>query len=204
MDRRTLLLRGCAFSIGLSSARAFALAREPVVGGPCEGCGWAFEGMPATLAPGARIASPREAGMPLVIDGVVSDRHGKPAADVIVYAYHTDNQGIYPRAATRHGALRGWARTDSHGHYRFETIRPRAYPARNVPEHVHMHVIEPGAGTYYIDELRFADDPLLTAANRRTEERGGTGLVMPARHADVWHARRDVSLGRNIPGYANH
>src|SRR6202008_1762611 len=106
---------------------------------------------------------------------------------------------IYPRAGNRHGTLRGWARTDAEGRYRFDTIRPRAYPSREVPEHVHMHVIEPGKGTYYIDELRFTDDPLLT--ERRTAERGGNGVVTAALRNGVWHAGRDVALGRNIPGY---
>jgi hypothetical protein len=62
-----------------------------------------------------------------------------------------------------------------------------------------MHVIHRGAGTYYIDDLRFLDDPLLTAANRRTGERAGKGLSMPVRRDGVWHARRDIVLGLNIP-----
>jgi protocatechuate 3,4-dioxygenase beta subunit len=157
--------------------------------------------MPAKLSPVTRIAPKTEAGAPLAIDGVVQDSRGAPAANVIVYGYHTNRGGIYPAAGNRHGTLKGWAITDAQGRYRFDTIRPGAYPGRTIPEHVHMHVIEPGVGTYYIDELRFLDDPLLTAANRRSDERAGNGLVMPARRDGAWHASRDITLGRNIPGY---
>jgi protocatechuate 3,4-dioxygenase beta subunit len=200
-DRRTLLFHGVALAAGLSPLRAFAASREPVIGGPCEGCDWVYDGMPATLASNARIAPATEPGASLVIEGVVSTPRGAPAAGVIVYAYHTDDSGIYPRARNQHGTLRGWARTDAQGRYRFDTIRPAAYPGRAVPEHVHMHVIEPGVGTYYIDELRFSDDALITAANRRSGERAGNGLVLPVRHDRTWQARRDIVLGRNIPGY---
>jgi protocatechuate 3,4-dioxygenase beta subunit len=64
-----------------------------------------------------------------------------------------------------------------------------------------MHLIERGVGTYYIDELRFSDDALITAANRRSDERAGNGLVLPVRRDGAWWARRDIVLGRNVPGY---
>jgi protocatechuate 3,4-dioxygenase beta subunit len=201
LERRTFLLQGCALSLGLASARALSAAREPVIGGACEGCDWVYEEMPSKLSSVARIAPTTEAGAPLAIEGAVQNASGAPVANVIVYAYHTNQGGIYPVARNRHGTLKGWAKTDSHGLYRFDTIRPGAYPGRNVPEHVHMHVIEPGAGTYYVDDLRFLDDPLLTGSNRRADGRAGNGLVMPVRRDGVWQARRDIVLGRDIPGY---
>ena len=94
--------------------------------------------------------------------------------------------------------------TDSLGHYRFITIRPGHYPQRNAPQHVHMHVIEPGFCTYYIASIHFDDDPLLSDATRRSEDagRGGSGLTHPTRGADsVWHVRRDIQLGAGVPGY---
>ncbi|MBC8026700.1 MAG: hypothetical protein H7Y89_11955 [Steroidobacteraceae bacterium] len=158
--------------------------------------------MPSKLSSIARIAPKSEAGVPLVIDGVVKNLLGAPCANVVVYAYHTNVEGMYPPARNRHGTLKGWALTDVQGRYRFDSIRPGAYPGRTIAEHVHMHVIEPGAGTYYVDSLHFLDDPLLTAANRATgEQRAGSGLVMPERRDGFWHARRDVVLGHNIPGY---
>jgi protocatechuate 3,4-dioxygenase beta subunit len=201
MDRRTLVSIGLALPVALASGREPAASREPVIGGPCEGCDWVYADIPAKLSSVARIAPTSEPGVPLIIEGVVKSARDAPVAKVIVYAYHTDRRGIYPAAGNRHGTLRGWATTDARGRYRFDTIRPGAYPGRNIPEHVHMHVIEPGAGTYYIDDLRFLDDPLLTEMNRRSFERAGNGLSMPVRRDDVWHARRDIALGLNIPGY---
>jgi protocatechuate 3,4-dioxygenase beta subunit len=147
----------------------------------------------------------------MIIDGVVRDRRGEAVAGIIVYAYHTDANGIYRplenapgTSARRHGQLRGWAVTDSLGRYRFITIRPGHYPQRNAPQHVHMHVIEPGCCTYYIGSIVFDDDPLLTDAARREAEadRGGSGLTSPTRDANgVWHVRRDITLGAGVPGY---
>lgn len=182
----------------------FVAAREQIIGGPCEGCENVFVGLPEQLTSETRIAPPDEPGEQLVLEGTVRGLDGEPAAGVIVYAYHTDAQGIYPRADTRHGRLRAWVKTDESGHYRFETIRPGAYPGRTVPEHIHMHVIEPGRVSYYIASVHFDDDPLLTPAEKRRAEtgRGGSALVRPERGADgVWHVRRDVVLGLEIPDY---
>jgi len=179
-------------------------ADEPVIGGPCEGCDRVFVGMPDRLTAVARIAPQDEPGEAMIIQGTVRDADGKPAAGIIVYAYHTDARGMYPRAETRHGRLRGWARTGADGRYRFDTIRPAAYPGRDIPRHVHMHVIEPGVGTYYIDDIVFSDDPLLTPSQRRQmmRGRGGDGLATPARDAaGAWHVRRDITLGLNVPGH---
>ena len=203
MHRRTLMLSGSVFVASLAMAQRDLTRREPVLGGPCEGCELVFEGMPEKLETVAQIAPRQEPGTPLDISGTVRTLQGATAAGIIVYGYHTNSQGIYPSAQTRHGALRGWAITDSTGYYSFHTIRPGAYPGRRIPQHVHMHVIEPGKGTYWIDELRFEDDPLIDNGNRSTDERGGRGLVMPKRLDGKWTARRDIVLGRNIPGYLN-
>lgn len=198
MDRRTILRRGAVLATGLALP-AFAARREPVLGGACEGCDWVFDGQPTALPPRARIAPEGEPGAAMTIEGKVTTARGKPAPGVIVYAYHTDQGGLYPPGDNRHGRLRAWVRTDAGGNYRFDTIRPGAYPSRDVAEHVHMHVIEPGLGTYYVDNLEFEDDPL--NPRRRGPERGGNGLMLPVRRDGVWQVRRDILLGRNIPGY---
>jgi protocatechuate 3,4-dioxygenase beta subunit len=175
----------------------------PVLGGPCEDCEIAQRGMPAEPGPVARIAPIGEPGEPMVLEGVVRSADGKPAAGIVVYGYHTNAKGRYPGRDARHGDLRGWARTGADGRYRFETIRPGAYPGRRDPQHIHLHVIEPGRGTYYIDDVLFADDPRLTPERRaRLAGRGGSGVTTPERDADgTWRVRRDIVLGRNIPGY---
>lgn len=198
MDRRSILRKSLALASVLPWSGMVG-AREPVIGGPCQGCEFVFDDLPENLAALARIAPAGEPGAPMVIEGVVTTAGGAVARDVIVYAYHTDAQGIYPPGRNAHGRLRGWARTDAQGRYRFDTIRPGHYPGRDVAEHVHMHVIEPGVGTYYLENLEFEDDPL--QSGRAGHQRGGRGLMRPSRRNGVWHARRDIVLGRNIPDY---
>lgn len=180
------------------------ITQESVIGAPCEGCDWAFVDMPEEIPSYTRIASDVEEGEPLSIEGTVYSPAGKPAPGIIVYAYHTNSKGIYPGAKVLHGRLRGWAMTDRHGRYRFDTIRPGPYPRRNTPQHIHMHIIEPGKGTYYIDNITFTDDPLLTPKNENQimESRGGSGETTPRRDKNgTWHVRRDIILGLNVPGY---
>ncbi|MGD8278636.1 MAG: hypothetical protein PVH00_11445 [Gemmatimonadota bacterium] len=204
----------CAILTGtwslLAQSGGQARSREPVIGGPCEGCEAVFQGLPDSLATHARIAPPDEPGEPMRIAGTVFDRQGRPASGVIIYAYHTNARGVYPPedrfrglAAYRHGRLRGWAVTDELGRYTFDTIRPASYPDQVLPAHVHMHVIEVGRCTYYIDSIHFDDDPLLTSAEAADAAgRGGSGVVHPSKDAGgVWSVRRDVRLGEGVPGY---
>ncbi len=139
------------------------------------------------------------------------DEFGNTIAGVIVYAYHTNADGLYPpddrfkgQAACRHGRLRGWVMTDDRGKYGFDTIRPAGYPDSDLPAHVHMHIIEVGRCTYYIDDLLFDDDPRLTQQKRLQLAlgRGGTGIAAPNRdQSDIWVVTRDIVLGEKIPGY---
>jgi len=194
---------GIAISIGFGFAPV-AGADEPVIGGPCEGCELVFVELPERIPSIGRIAPLNEPGDPLRIEGIVTGSDGRPSAGIIVYAYHTDASGVYPKGSTRHGRLRGWARTDDEGRYRFDTIRPGAYPGRSITQHVHMHVIEPAIATYWITSIEFSDDPLLTSGKRRVAAagRGGSGLVEPVRDdSGRWHVRRDIVLGLNIPDY---
>ncbi|MBX3410566.1 MAG: hypothetical protein KF859_11845 [Phycisphaeraceae bacterium] len=184
----------------------------PIVGLPCEGCEGVFQGLPGELTSHARIAPEGEHGQPLRIEGVVTNERGRPARGIIVYAYHTDAAGRYPPhpdfrsgAAADHGRLRAWAITDSAGRYRFDTVMPAPYPQHDTPRHVHMHIIEPGRCTYYIDDLLFADDPLLTPSRRAAlvGGRGGDGAVVePLRdESGTLIATRNIRLGAGISGY---
>ncbi len=203
--------RATVFGLLLAGTLSLGAAqRERVVGLPCEGCDAVFEGMPTTINTEGRLAPAGEPGRPLVVEGVVTTATGAAASGIIIYAYQTDAGGLYPPApslrgaAARHGRLRGWARTDSAGQYRFLTIRPGGYPNTDIPEHVHLHVIEPGRCTYYIDDVVFEDDPRLTARQRAAHGRGrgGSGSVRPTGSAAAgWNARRDIRLGAGINGY---
>ena len=174
------------------------------------GCTGPYEGMPAVIASHARIAPLAEPGEPLTITGRVTGPDGRPRGGIIVYAYHTNRLGIYPpavpprsQASNFHGQLRGWARTDADGRYVFETIRPGSYPNSKNPQHVHMHVIEPGCTTYPIKEVQFSDDPMrqqLSEQDRKSEE-NWTVVETPRKTAKGWEVTRDIRLGENVKDY---
>ena len=195
----------------LAATSAFAQRhREPVVGLPCEGCEAVFDGMPNQMNSRTRIAAKSEPGVPMIVVGKALNSQGQPQSGIIIYAYQTNAKGIYPESSAvrdfetrRQGTLRAWVRTDAAGRYAFDTIRPGSYPADDIPEHIHFHVIEPGCSTYYIDDIMFTDDPKLTPKQikRIAKNRGGNGISTPLRKDGVWYVIRDIHLGQNIPGY---
>lgn len=198
-----LLLAAC-------TQETLAQRSTPIVGGPCEDCQVALEGLPHRPPVIATLASQGEPGERLRLTGVVVDEAHRPREGVIVYAYQTDHSGNYPSstaplsdAAQRHGRLRAWAMTDADGTYTFLTIRPGGYPGSDLPQHIHMHVIEPGCATYYLDDVMFHDDPRLTPRfiAQLDVGRGGSGIVAPIMRDGVWHVRRDIILGYRIPDY---
>jgi protocatechuate 3,4-dioxygenase beta subunit len=209
-----LLVSACAMPDGaaLEPATPRHAPSVVLVGAPCEGCEAVFEQRPAALGASATIAGPEEPGERLVITGLVTDERGRPARNIVVYAYHTDANGLYPPApagtlgpaATRHGRLRGFVVTGDDGAYQFATIRPGGYPGSDTPEHVHMHVVEEGCH-YYIDDLMFRDDPRLTPEQQGAHSpgRGGPGIVTPMRTPDGgWIVHRDILLGAGIADHA--
>jgi protocatechuate 3,4-dioxygenase beta subunit len=181
--------------------------------GTCEGyCTGPYEGMPAQVPTGeARIAPRSEPGVPLTITGRALDADERPRAGVIVYAYQTDRQGLYPPAepprgaySNHHGRLRAWVRTDADGRYTFHTIRPGSYGGN--PEHIHMHVIESGCATYQIDDVVFGGEPnlerlLAIPTDKERKPAGGSGVVVLSGSESGWEGTRDIHLGRNVQGY---
>jgi protocatechuate 3,4-dioxygenase beta subunit len=186
--------------------------QDKKVGGPCEGCEAIYENSIAfeKLEPTVMLPEVSWDGKkPLGINGRVFQADGKtPAADVILYLYHTNEKGIYPKKgdekgwAKRHGYIRGWLKTNQKGEYKFGTLRPGSYPGRDEPAHIHVTVKEPGINEYYIDEFLFSDDPLLTEAKKKTlPDRGGSGIVKLVDVGNMYKGERNIYLGRNIPDY---
>ena len=147
-------------------------------------------------------------GRKLAISGVVYKADGTPAPNVIIYVYHTDQAGIYPKKGDetgrgkRHGYIRGWMKTNEKGEYKFFTLRPAAYPGREAPEHIHITIKEPDKNEYWIDEYLFDDDPLLTGKERKNcEDRGGSGIIKVKDVGNMLKAERNIYLGKNIPDY---
>jgi len=139
---------------------------------------------PATLGRTGRIAPPGEPGDPLVIHGRVVAPDGRaPVGDAVVFAYHTDREGLYapPGSPPHSWRLRGWARTDAQGRFEFQTIRPGSYPAGNQAAHVHFTVFTDG-GSFHGGALEFDDDPLIGADDRaRPNATGEFGTIREVR-----------------------
>lgn len=180
-----------------------------IVGGPCEGCEAIYDYGDKKLSStdtlsGFRILKPQ-----IKISGIVYKKDGKtPAENIILYAYHTNDKGIYPSNnqskgwEPRHGTLRGWVKTDSNGKYTFYTSRPASYPKTTIPQHIHFTVKEPDKNEYYIEDIYFEDDPNLTDNIRnKSNPRGGPGVVSLRDQRNIKEATRNIILGLNIPNY---
>jgi protocatechuate 3,4-dioxygenase, beta subunit len=181
---------------------------SPAVGGGCDGCELMFEGMPERINAMDTSIAWKATDRRMVISGTVYQSNGKiPAGGTIVYYYHTNREGRYAQGKAqvngkRHGELRGWVKTDANGNYKIFTCVPGAYPNRDIPAHVHMIVKEPGINEYYIDDIHFDDDPLLTTAVRRNNQsRGGSGVIMTDEKSGVTYVERNITLGLHIPNY---
>ncbi len=134
------------------------------------------------LGPVLRLAPAREPGKRMVVSGRLFATDGvTPLAGKHIGVYHTDASGNYGRdpRVPQWARLNGWLVTDPHGRFEIRTIRPGAYPQRNIPEHIHF-VIETAHGYDGSQELRFEDDPLVSRADVQTSRREGRfGQVRP-------------------------
>src|SRR5688572_18925919 len=193
-----------------SSNQKPVAANKIHVGGSCEGC----EAIHETQVPFDSLKSStwlpdwNEKGKKLAVSGVVYKADGTPASNIILYVYHTDQTGRYPKRGDekgwgkRHGYIRGWMKTNAKGEYQFFTLRPAAYPGREDPEHIHITIKEPDKNEYWINDFVFDDDPLLTDTQRkRSENRGGSGILKLKDVGNMFKAERNIYLGKNIPDY---
>jgi protocatechuate 3,4-dioxygenase, beta subunit len=180
------------------------------VGGGCDGCEIMFVGMPANISSADTSTGWAEIGQKVLVTGKVYKIDGRtPAPDVIIYYWHTDNNGYYSptngmdEKAKRHGHIRGWVKTDENGSYSIYTVRPAPYPNDNTPAHIHISIKEPAINNeYYIDEFVFDDDKLLTGEKRKAlENRGGSGILRVLISGDIQIAEHNIILGLNIPNY---
>jgi protocatechuate 3,4-dioxygenase beta subunit len=82
-------------------------------------------------------------GVPVWLDGVVTDVDGKPVRGAVVEIWQCDQQGHYHHPGDRgraDPAFQGFGRVSvgAAGEYRFRTIRPAAYSGRT--PHIHVKV----------------------------------------------------------------
>ena len=179
------------------------------VGGPCEGCEAIYEYGSKTLNAVDTLPGYLTAKEPLKITGTIFEKDGyTPAKDVILYAYQTNEKGVYPKKDSsqgwekRHGYIRGWIKTDASGKYTLYTFRPASYPNTTIPQHIHITIKESTKNEYFIDDFYFDDDPNLSDKTRnRSNFRGGSGIVKLKNVDSMLEAKRNIILGKNIPNY---
>lgn len=111
-------------------------------------------------------------GQRIVVTGRVLDRHGGPIPRTLIEIWQANAAGRYihrrdgwPGPLDPNFLGIGRCLTDDAGVYRFQTIRPGAYPWKNHanawrPAHIHFSLFGPAWGARLITQMYFADDPL--------------------------------------------
>lgn len=202
-----LLISAFFWSISCESQNTQKRAKTNVlVGGPCETCELIYEGTPEHMSNKDTSDAWNSENQKLQISGIIYDTKQKPAAGVILYYWHTNENGLYKRTNTenhRHGHLRGWVKTGTDGSYSISTIYPNPYPSQTESSHIHLLIKEPDLNNeYYIDAIVFDHDILLTKEVRNAADNfGGTGIVHLDRSGKIWTGKRDIYLGMNIKDY---
>jgi protocatechuate 3,4-dioxygenase, beta subunit len=179
------------------------LAGENVVQEDCNWCGTSEA--PENVGWRAVIPPKNEPGDKLIISGTVYLPDGKsPAKDAIIYVYHTNIEGVYPKRGDEkgngeyHGYLRGWMKTNSNGKYEFETIRPAPYHSHGgEPAHIHYTVQAEEYPEYWLTATWFANDPRVTDEYTKSVQRsGGFSNIINLTKDDqsVYRGTRDIIL----------
>lgn len=183
-----------------------------IVSDGCEGCEAVYESpvLFEKLSHNVTLPDYNEAGPKIDISGVVYLSDGvTPAPNVVLYLYHTDQNGYYSAKGNetgwgkRHGYIRGWLKTNDKGEYKFYTLRPAPYPNSSIPAHIHTFIKEPGKKEYWIEDYVFDDDKFVDEAYRkRAENRGGDGILkLIKKENGIYAAERNIVLGKNISNY---
>jgi protocatechuate 3,4-dioxygenase, beta subunit len=112
-------------------------------------------------------------GERIIVHGRVLDEDGRGVANTLVELWQANACGRYVHVVDQHPAPldpnftgAGRAVTDSHGHYRFVTIKPGAYPWGNHhnawrPAHIHFSVFGHSFLSRIVTQMYFPNDPLL-------------------------------------------
>ncbi len=198
----TVLISSCANSQNQDT--------PTLVGGPCEGCEAIFEYGDRKLTTTDTLPEFNTSGVKIKVEGTIYQPDGKEHAEnVILYVYHTNQEGLYaPKEVAqgwgkKHGYNRGWVRTDKNGRYTIYTVKPAPYPNSSIPAHIHYTILEPNGKYYWLDSSYFEGDSLLTdkEINPDSPRGGSSGLLIFRKEGNLLVGTRDIILGKNIPGY---
>ena len=145
------------------------------------------------------IASSREPGDRLLVEGRVVGSDCQPVAGAIVDVWQADRDGNYDQTSTDY-RLRGRMRTDTDGRFAFESIRPGHYPLGNSMRPAHLHVIVEGAAFPQVTtQIYFTGDPFLSPNDPcgGSCDSGDPDRIIDLAQADMngvtrWHGNVDL------------
>jgi protocatechuate 3,4-dioxygenase beta subunit len=112
-------------------------------------------------------------GERIIVEGRVLDENGRPQPNTLIEIWQANAAGRYIHHNDDHLAPMdpnffggGRCVTDDQGRYRFQTIKPGAYPWGNHanawrPNHIHFSLFGPSFATRLITQMYFPGDPLL-------------------------------------------
>jgi protocatechuate 3,4-dioxygenase beta subunit len=141
-------------------------------------------------------------GERIVVAGRLLDEDGRPVRHAMVELWQANAAGRYDHPGDTHDAPldpnfsgQGRVFTNAEGWYRFQTIKPGAYPWRNHanawrPNHIHFSLHGAGMAQRMVTQMYFPGDPLLAldpifnatpdaAARARLISSFDLGLTMP-------------------------
>jgi len=112
-------------------------------------------------------------GERIIVAGRVIDEDGRPVRHTLVEIWQANAAGRYHHSRDNHPAPldpnfigAGRILTDDEGRYRFQTIKPGAYPWRNHhnawrPAHIHFSLFGLAFAIRLVTQMYFPNDPLI-------------------------------------------
>ena len=163
--------------------------------------------MGPTVADFAKYNDGEAVGERIVVTGQVRDEDGRPVPNAVVEIWQANAAGRYAHPIDQHDAPldphflgSGRVTTGDDGTYRFQSIKPGAYPWKNHhnawrPNHIHFSLFGPGVATRLITQMYFPGDPLLPLDpifNSIPDEAARQRLVS---HFDIEVTQPEYALG---------
>jgi protocatechuate 3,4-dioxygenase, beta subunit len=111
-------------------------------------------------------------GERIIVTGRVTDRDGRPVRSALIEIWQANAAGRYVHEVDQHPAPldpnftgAGRCLTDDEGRYRFQTVKPGAYPWRNHPNawrpaHIHLSLFGRAFTSRLVTQMYFPGDPL--------------------------------------------